>query len=246
MVRVGWLPTWWQRVQPLMLLIHSAWSVMPGAMPLPCGPVPGNSPARGQVDHRQPVVARITLRGVLRRARDDRRELHVLLPRLDADRLAVGEAVAAHPQVELRRRQLGQHEAALIVGDDDLPQLRREILRLGNHPHAGLGSVAAGHHARDEAGVLGGGHLDARCPRRQTRRPLPPPPRRLPVVLPCSAYDPRETLLYQKLSRTLRSRRSEVGSTATAVASVTFDTRQRRRLRALCGRAAGSTSNPTW
>ena len=46
--RVRSLPTWWQRWQPLRLLIHSAWLRISGLMPLPSGPVPGNSCAAGR------------------------------------------------------------------------------------------------------------------------------------------------------------------------------------------------------
>ena len=45
--RVRWLPTWWQRWQPFRLLIHSLWLPISGSMPLPSGPVPGNSCAAG-------------------------------------------------------------------------------------------------------------------------------------------------------------------------------------------------------
>jgi hypothetical protein len=45
-VRVPMEPSWWQDMQPPPLLImasHIAWFLMFGEMPLPVGPVPGNS-----------------------------------------------------------------------------------------------------------------------------------------------------------------------------------------------------------
>ena len=43
------VPSWWHAVQPpdFISLIHSAWLLMLGAMPLPPGPLPGNSPFSG-------------------------------------------------------------------------------------------------------------------------------------------------------------------------------------------------------
>ena len=42
--RVMRLPSWWQSWQPcFMRSTHRAWLVIPGEMPLPSGPVPGNS-----------------------------------------------------------------------------------------------------------------------------------------------------------------------------------------------------------
>src|SRR3712207_7699592 len=44
------------------------------------------------------------------------------------------EPVAAHPDVVARSRKLRDHVAAAIVGDDDLRVLRRQVVRLGDHP----------------------------------------------------------------------------------------------------------------
>ena len=46
--RVAMLPIWWQSWQPsFSRSTHSAWCRMPRLMPLPLGPVPGNSSAAG-------------------------------------------------------------------------------------------------------------------------------------------------------------------------------------------------------
>ena len=43
-VRVISLPSWWQKLQPLLILkIQCACVAMAGGMPLPLSPVPGNS-----------------------------------------------------------------------------------------------------------------------------------------------------------------------------------------------------------
>ena len=144
-----------QVVDPLALIRHArrdAVAFRPGA---------GKLAGRGQIDERQPVVARIALGGFLRRSGDDCRELDVGLSRLRVHGLAVGEPVAAHPELELRRRQFGQHEPSLIVRHDDLAKLGRKVAALGDHPDAGFRALAARHDAGDEPGVLGGTDLDA-------------------------------------------------------------------------------------
>ena len=46
--RVAMLPIWWQSWQPsLSRSTHSAWCRMRSLMPLPSGPVPGNSLSAG-------------------------------------------------------------------------------------------------------------------------------------------------------------------------------------------------------
>src|SRR5690606_22611162 len=48
-------------------------------------------------------------------------------------------------------RQLGQDETPLVVRDDDLDVLRRQVVRLGNDPDAGLRTGRAAHDAGDIA-----------------------------------------------------------------------------------------------
>ena len=103
-------------------------------------------------DHREPEAGRIVLRGGARIGRsrcgevDDLSGRGLHLRRID-------EAVAAHPHVVVRLRQIGQQVASAIVGDDDLHELRRQVLRLGNHPDAGFGPVRARDDAADIVGV---------------------------------------------------------------------------------------------
>ena len=66
-------------------------------------------------------------------------------------RRRIDQAVAAHPHAVVGGRQFGQHEAALIVGDDDLDQLRRQFLGFGDDPDAGLRALLALDDAADVA-----------------------------------------------------------------------------------------------
>ena len=93
-----------------------------GEMPLPAGPVPGNSLFSGTLDQREPVAGRIVLRRRARVRRDDGRQVQRLARRrLHLRR--IDQAVAAHPDVVVGLRQVGQQVAAAIVGDDDLDEL---------------------------------------------------------------------------------------------------------------------------
>ena len=70
--RVALLPSWWHARQVPFFICrsHSAWLRMPGAMPLPDGPVPGNSLLAGALHQREPVAGRVVLgRGARVRAR---------------------------------------------------------------------------------------------------------------------------------------------------------------------------------
>ena len=60
------------------------------------------------------------------------------LPRLRLDGGAVGQAIAANPDLVVRVGQFGNDEAALIVCDDDLRIFGRQVFRLGDDPDAGL------------------------------------------------------------------------------------------------------------
>ena len=98
--------------------------------------------------HRVPVDRRI----VFRRLRLVRRQ-HCgqveLLAGLALHLRRVDEAVAAHPDVVVGFRQIGDDVAALIVGDDALDVAHRQVARFRDHPDAGLGTAGAAHDAAD-------------------------------------------------------------------------------------------------
>ena len=115
---------------------------------------------RRQLLHRVPVDRGIDLRRVGRCRRDLGREVH-RGARLRGRLGRVREPVAANPDLVVGRRQIGDHEAARIVGDDDLREPRRERVRLGDHPHAGFGALRARDDAADVVRV-DRGRLSAR------------------------------------------------------------------------------------
>ena len=104
---------------------------------------------RGRLEQREPVVAGIDLRGVGRRRRDLRGELEARVTGAAPDLVRVDEPVAAHPEVIGCVGQLRQHVAARVVGHDDLDERGLEVVRLRDHPDAGLGALAALHDAAD-------------------------------------------------------------------------------------------------
>ena len=75
--RVALLPIWWHGVHVLVLtlLIQWAWLLIASEMPLPFGPVPGNSFLSGMLEQRVPVVRRVVLGRGARVRRDDRRQV---------------------------------------------------------------------------------------------------------------------------------------------------------------------------
>ena len=100
-----------------------AWLLMFGEMPLPLGPGAGELALL-----RHAAAARTSSRPDSTRAAarafgaDDRRQVQ----RLAGRRLhlrRIDQPVAAHPDVVVRLRQVGQQVAAAIVGDDDLDEL---------------------------------------------------------------------------------------------------------------------------
>ena len=100
------------------------------------------------VEERHPVARRVVLRGRLRVRRDHRGQVE----RLAGRRLhlrRIDEAVAAHPHVVVRLREVGDDVASAVVGDDDLREPRRQVVRFGDHPDARLGSLRAGDDAAD-------------------------------------------------------------------------------------------------
>ena len=92
--------------------------------------------------HREPVDRRIILRGLrlVRRRHGGQIEL---LAGLALHLRRIDEAVAAHPDVVVGFRQIGDDVAALIVGDDDLDVAHRQIAGFRDHPDAGLGPAGA-------------------------------------------------------------------------------------------------------
>ena len=105
--------------------------------------------ARGRYfDQREPVTGRVVLgRGA--RIRRGRRLQAQRRPGPGALLRRIDQAVAAHPDVVRRLRQVGDEVASPVVGDDDARELRRQVGRLGDDPHARLGSVRSRHDARD-------------------------------------------------------------------------------------------------
>ena len=98
---------------------------------------------RRRLDQRVPVVPRVVLGGGRLIGRDDAGQLDLVTPGRELDLLGVDQAVPAHPDVVGRLRHLGQQETAVVVGDDDLGELRLELLGLGDDPHPGLGAGVA-------------------------------------------------------------------------------------------------------
>ena len=129
---------------------HCAWLLMLVGMPLPCGPGARKLALVRHLEHRIPVDRRIIFRRRSGARRRHRGEVEDLAGR-GRDLGRVDEPVAAHPDVVVGLRQIGQHVAALIVGDHDLGELGRKIGGLGDHPDAGLRPVRAGDHAAEIA-----------------------------------------------------------------------------------------------
>ena len=102
------------------------------------------------LEHRVPVLRRIIFRRRRRIRRRHRGQVEnlagrgCLLGRID-------QPIAAHPDVVIGLRQIRQHVAALIVGDDDLDEFGRQVGGLGDHPDAGLRPARARHHAAEIA-----------------------------------------------------------------------------------------------
>ena len=107
---------------------------------------------RRNLHHGVPVDRRIVVRrGPIVRCRngcvvDGLAGLGVHLRRVD-------QAVAAHPDLVVGDRQIGDDIAALIVGDDALGVAGRQVGGFGDHPDAGLRSARARHHPADVVGV---------------------------------------------------------------------------------------------
>ena len=96
----------------------------------------------------KPVAGRVVLCRRARAGRRDRVEVeHPAGHALDLRR--IHEPVTAHPYAVGRFRKVGHHVTPPVVGDHDPDELRRELGRLRDHPHAGLGPARAAHDAPD-------------------------------------------------------------------------------------------------
>ena len=117
--------------------------------------------------HRIPVDRRIVLRRRFLVRRDHGGEVE-LPSGLGVDLRRVDEAVAAHPHLVFRLRQIRDDVTALVVGDDDLGVFGRQVGGLRDHPHAGLRSLRPGHDAADVVIVDGDRRRLRHRPRRHT------------------------------------------------------------------------------
>ena len=98
--------------------------------------------------HRVPVDRRIILRRRPLVGRRHRREIE-LLAGLGAHLRRVYQPKTAHPNLVVRVRQVRNDVAALIVRDDDLGILGRQLGRLRDYPDAGFRPARTGDHAAD-------------------------------------------------------------------------------------------------
>ena len=119
----------------------------------------------GHLGHRQPVDRRIVFGGgllVRRRHRgevDDLARLSLHLGRID-------QPIAAHPYVIIGLRKIGQHIAALVVGDHDLDQVGGKVFRFRDHPDAGFRTPWSAH----DAAEIGRADADGRLLGVESRR----------------------------------------------------------------------------
>ena len=117
------------------------------------------------LEHGVPVDGRVIFRRGGRIRRHHRFQIYDLA-RYGSSPGRIHQPVASHPDAVRRLRKVGHHVAAPIVGDHDLDEFREQVGRLGDHPHAGLGSVRARDHAADivvvDADYVAGGLLGTR------------------------------------------------------------------------------------
>ena len=106
------------------------------------------------VDERVPVVRRVDLRGCAGIGRRHRGECEPPA-RCRADWRGIDEAIASHPDLVCgaSSREIGQQVPALIVRDDDLPELGGRVGGLRNHPDAGLRAASAPDRSGDIVGI---------------------------------------------------------------------------------------------
>ena len=130
---------------------HCSWLFSAALMPLPSGPCRELALLR-DLQHRVPVDRRVVFRRRGGVRRDDRLEVEDLSGRrLHLRR--VDEAVAAHPHAVGGFREIGNEVAPAVVGDHDLGELRGQVGRLRDHPHARFRAVRAGHDAAEIGGA---------------------------------------------------------------------------------------------
>lgn len=126
------------RIHPLSLALHGVRHLVALVASS------GKFRRRRNIEHRIPIHAGIDLSRCCRRCR--RRSLEVeQLAGASVDLRRVLQAIAANPDLVIRIRKIGDDEAALIVGHDDLGIFGRKILCLGNNPHARFGALVTSH-----------------------------------------------------------------------------------------------------
>jgi hypothetical protein len=118
---------------------------------LGAGPGAGKLLCRRRLEERQPVVAGIDLRRLLRGLGRSGGEREFSRTGLGLNRRRVHQAVSPDEDAVIGCRQFGHHESALIVGDDDLDEVGRQVLGLCDDPDPRLRALAAAHHAGEIA-----------------------------------------------------------------------------------------------
>ena len=98
--------------------------------------------------HRIPIDRRIVLRRGRLVRRHHRLQIEILAGR-GFDLRRIDQPVAAHPDVVIGFRQIGQHVTSLIVGDDHSGEPGGKIRGFRDHPDAGFRPLRAGDHAAD-------------------------------------------------------------------------------------------------
>ena len=112
---------------------------MPGEIPFPVGPVPGNSLLSGGLTSEN-QYRRIVLSGRAQVWGDNRRQVD----ELSGSRLHLGridQPVSANPHRIGGLGQIGQQISAAIVRDDDPCEARRKLRRFRNDPGARFSSL---------------------------------------------------------------------------------------------------------
>ena len=114
---------------------------------------------RRNLQQREPVDRRVIMRRRRLVRRRHRGQID-LLAGLGAQFWRIHQPVTADPDLVVHlRRQVGDHVAALVVGDDDLGEFRRQLRGFRDHPDAGLGPVRTAHHPADVVIVDGNRRL---------------------------------------------------------------------------------------